>query len=213
MTRRLNKSLEEILKDTKPDKDDADKDEDSDNDDDTDGDAYKLFTESRCGNRYDVYLGESFKNSHEYYKLFDMLTKAKPNDEFNIILNNFGGMVHTGAQMVNALRYTKAKVRTIVAGPVYSMASLLAVAVDDVTINDHTFLMFHHYSTWEMGKGSEVVAAVTNFEDYFAEFLIDTCDGFLTKSEMKRICKGEDIYIKAEEARQRIAKRNKRKKK
>lgn len=207
--RRINGIIEELLSDDseheKPDKENKDKDSD---DDDDDGDAYKLFKNAVTHTTYDVYLGESVQRSTEYYELFNKLSNATKNDKFRVHLNNFGGCCHTGVQLMNAFRKTKGHVQMIIEAPVYSMASILAVCVKDVVVEPHTFLMFHDYSTWELGKGSEIAASVGHYQPYFKRVLKDACEGFLTTEEINNICKGQDLYVSDTEAKKRLKKRS-----
>lgn len=178
-------------------------------DDDLDSDELELFSVPKPGKVHNVYLGTSVLSSDKYYKLFNILASASSNDEFNIHLNNYGGYVSGGVQLLNALRSTPAKVKMVVAGPVYSMASLLALCVEDVEVHDHTFFMFHDYSGGEFGKGAEMVRSVLNYKEYFKEVLRDVGRGFLTDQEMEDIYHGIDLYITADDARKRLKARAK----
>jgi len=149
--------------------------------DEEEPDELQLFTTPKGGVTHDVYLGTSVLSSDRYYKLFNTLAAASPSDDFRIHLNNYGGYVSGGTQLMNALRSTKGNVKMIVAGPVYSMASLLAICVDDVEIHDHTFLMFHDYSGGSSGKGAEMIRRVISYKAYFEQVLKDVAKDFLTQ--------------------------------
>ena len=180
-----------------------------DDDDDYGSEAYTLYKKETKQTEYEVYLGTTIISVTEYHELFRKMSEASERDSFKIILNNYGGYVATGTQFINAIRSTKAKVTTVVAGPVYSMASLIALAVPDVVVSPHTFLMLHDYSGMEMGKGSEMVKSIECYKPYFDELLKDTCGWFLTKKEVSNICSGIDVYIGSVDAIDRLTRRKK----
>jgi ATP-dependent protease ClpP protease subunit len=172
----------------------------TDNDDEENGDIedIKIFTTEHKCHTYDVYLGESVNESTQYYELFHMLDKAQKNDHFVIHLNNFGGALHTGLQLINCLNKCKATITMSVESHVYSMASLLALCGDIIMVHPKVVMMFHDYSGGSIGKGSEMEKNVDSDRIFWAGFLKDVCYPFLTKPEIKQLIRGEDIYVHQE---------------
>ena len=180
--------------------------------DEEDADELQVFSTPKGGVTHNIYLGTSVLSSDKYYKLFNTLAAAGPDDDFRVHLNNYGGYVSGGTQLMNSLRSTKGHVKMIVAGPVYSMASLLAICVEDVEIHDHTFLMFHDYSGGSVGKGAEMIRSVISYKAYFEQVLKDVGKDFLTKKEITDLYHGVDLYVTAEDARKRLVARAKKRK-
>lgn len=169
-----------------------------------DGDEYRIYTREVKARYHNVYLGETIESSDTYYDLFNLLHVSTQMDHVNIVLNNYGGRVNAGVQLINAIRATKAKVQMEVSAPVYSMGSLLAVVGDATLLHPHTFLMFHDYSGGERGKGNEMERSVTNYRGYFRSLLQDVCKDFLDKEEINTILNGQDLYIGYNDAKKRL---------
>ena len=177
---------------------------DHDDDDLDSSEHYKVYKKNKVSTDYTVILSEEITSSVEYYDLYNLFYSASPLDTVTVYLNNFGGKVHTGVHLVNAIASSRAKVTMVVTAPVYSMGAILAVAGDEMILHPHTFLMFHDYSGGEFGKGNEIHLSVTNYRRYFRELLNDVCGWFLTKEEVKSILTGQDLYVSYDDARRRM---------
>ena len=180
--------------------------------DDDEVKEYEIFKRQTVATVYNIYLGETVESSTNYYELFNLLNTATQNDHINIHLNNFGGMVHTGVQLINNINTTKANVQIHVEGPVYSMAAILGCCIPNVKVHPFAFYMFHDYSGGERGKGNEIEKSVANYRPFFRNFMHKVCSPFLTKAEIDKVVDGQDLYITAAEATKRFKKINSKKK-
>ncbi len=169
-------------------------------------DSLLLVNNPVIRNVYTVYLTESIDEQKNYRQLFNQLRTATSEDTFVIYLNNFGGYVHTGIDIINSIRMSQAQVITCVTGPIYSMAPLVALSGDLVRIESDTFMMFHDYSTTETGKGSEVKAAVEHYGPFMKDLFKKITHKFLTKKEIEDILSGKDLYLGREEIVKRLKK-------
>lgn len=172
-------------------------------------DSIYIINEPKTINNYHVYLHEEVGDLAKYYKLNHMIRNGDPTDNFIIYLNNFGGNVHTGIEITNAVKASQSNIFTCISGPVYSMASLLALQGDMVYVEDDTFMMFHDYSAVEVGKGSEINAAVDNNKKFYYELCWKMVKGFLTKKEFNAMMNGKDFYIDRPEILKRLKKMGK----
>lgn len=153
---------------------------------------------------YDIYLLDEVKRPYVYGELFKLLASVSERDQINFHLNNFGGLVHTGHQLIGAIKGCKANITMVVAAPVYSMAAILAVVGNDLIVKSPAFLMFHDYASVEAGKGHEMQAGIEAYKKYFSDLLTDYCHPFLSKDEIKTILAGGDTYIHTKDAIQRF---------
>ena len=158
----------------------------------------------------DIYLNEQIGGQASYLKFFRALRDVKRTDEVTIYMMNFGGQVHTGQQIISAIKDCKAAVHMVVDGPLYSMAPIIALSCDSVEIKKPSFFMFHDYSGVTFGKGSEQEAQVKNMRKYMESFLSYACKPFLTISEIKSILGGQDKYMSFEDVQARLKKHSKR---
>lgn len=150
-----------------------------------------------------VYLLNEIAEPENYLEVIDTLSSAGQNDVVEIFLNNNGGLVTTGLQIIHAMQASPATVITIVDGAACSMAALIAVAGDDLFINEHGYLMFHNYSGGTYGKGNEVIAHVEHSKKWFDGILNDYCFPFLSRDEIKEMIAGKDFWIGHDDSRKR----------
>ena len=79
-------------------------------------------------------------------------------DTINLRINSPGGSVIDGNAMFNALQRHPAKVITHIDGLAASMASVIAMAGDEVHMADNALLMIHNPWTFSMGDADELRA-------------------------------------------------------
>lgn len=158
---------------------------------------------------YNVYLLSRIGDLEYYKELFDLFRRSDEHDSFSIYLNNFGGRVHTGIDIINAVRATKSTVRTVISGPLYSMAPLIALQGDEVVLEENTFMMFHDYSSMQGGKGSEIEASVKHYRSFFRDCFSQWTKGFLSRKEQDDVISGKDLYLNYAECKDRLKKMGK----
>lgn len=74
----------------------------------------------------------------------------------NVHINSPGGSVFDGFAIYNALKATKAKIVCIVDGIAASIASVIAMAGDEIYMAENAFLMIHNPSTFAMGDSDDL---------------------------------------------------------
>lgn len=157
-------------------------------------------------NVYHVYLTDQIASSKYYRSLYNLLRRSGSEDIFIFYLNNRGGSVETTLEILSAIRSSKSTIYGHITGPIYSAASIIALSLDHVKIDDDTFIMFHDYSSGSFGKGSEQEAAIKTEKPWFDRIFKKAVKGFLTTKETKEILHGKDLYISAKDARIRLKK-------
>lgn len=136
---------------------------------------------------------EEFK---DYSPLIKELHNAKEGDTIVLRINSTGGRCDIGRAIIDAMKASQAKVHCYVEAPSYSMAALIALAADEMSMADNSYLMFHCYSGGYYGKGGDTAKQVQYENEWLSKFFEDICTPFLTKKEFDNIMKGEDFYIK-----------------
>lgn len=157
-------------------------------------------------NIYSIYLTGSIGKPQHYRDMFNLLRQSANTDIFCIYMNNFGGYVHTGIDIIAAMDSCAGSIYSILTGPVYSMAPLIALHADKIYVEDHTYMMFHDYSGGTVGKGHEQDAAIRNDKPFFDEVFTSTTKKFLTKGEIRQVLAGKDLYVRRDSIIQRLTK-------
>lgn len=161
---------------------------------------------TRTSDHYEVFLHDRISTVTCYRSLCSLLRNLKKCDSANLILNNYGGSVNAGIDIINAIRASKATIRTTVSGPLYSMAPLIALQGQTIKLEQNTFMMFHDYSSMSGGKGSEIEAHVKHMRKFMFDCFSQWTKGFLSKKEVEDTIGGADLYLGYNECKERLAK-------
>lgn len=160
-------------------------------------------------NMYNVYLLEQIHSQGHYRELLDLIRCAESGELINIFINNHGGSMSTGIDLINSVKASNAEIVVHITGPLYSMAPLIALQGDKINLENNSFMMFHDYSTLQMGKGSEIEAHTAHFRKFAYDCFSQWTKGFLTKKEVDSILEGKDLYLNYEQCKERIQKMGK----
>jgi ATP-dependent Clp protease, protease subunit len=125
--------------------------------------------------------------------------KALDVDELHVRINSPGGSVFDGVAIANALREHKARVIVHVDGLAASIASVIAMAGDDVRMAENAFLMIHE--PWNVSIGNaDALRKDAEILDKIGETLIATyvARTDADESEVRAWMKDETWFTAAE---------------
>ncbi len=165
---------------------------------------YREFTEVYTSQHTHYYICEEIGDPSEYIEMFHRLNTASEDDIIFFHLNTPGGNLDTGIQLISAIRNTSAKIVTILEGNAYSLGTLIFLVGDVLIVNDHSVMMFHNFSGGLRGKGNEMLGELNASVILFTSIAEDIYLPFLSKDELERIKKGEDIWMQSDEIRERL---------
>ncbi len=169
-------------------------------------DSLHVVNNPQIQNRYYIYFNDEIGNQKDYRELFNLLRTANSGEIFVLFINNIGGDLHTGIEIINSIQNSMATVYTCISGPVYSVAPLIVLAGDKIFVEEHSFMMFHDYSGGEIGKGSEMEVAINHYRPFFKGFFEKVTKGFLNEKECKDILDGKDFYLNRKNIIKRLRK-------
>jgi len=164
----------------------------------------KIYTDTSIGIKYDCYLNNNIDEPHKYSELLEILRKATDKDTVSIHINNGGGKLNTGMQIVNTINICKAEVITIMEGPSHSCASIIFLAGNKKIVRNHSYMLCHYFSGGLYGKGQELEAQAKHEIKYIKEFFRIVYKNFMTTKELERLFKGEDFWFDSKEINKRI---------
>lgn len=150
------------------------------------------------------YLSGLIEQAPLYNELFYTLRSAADTDLIYLHLNTSGGDFDTGLQIINNMRASAAHVVTVLEARAYSMGAFIFLAGDELLVHDNCQLLFHSYSGYFTGKGSDQQAQTMAVANWFAKFMERTCQPFLSQREIKGILKGSDLWMDSDEIRRRM---------
>ncbi len=150
------------------------------------------------------YLSGLIDASAWYNDLFYTLRSASDTDLIYLHLNTAGGDFDTGLQLINNMRASAAHVVTVLEARAYSMGAFIFLAGDELLVHDNCQLLFHSYSGYFTGKGSDQQAQAVAVANWFGKFMERLCVPFLSLREIKSILKGSDLWMDSDEIRRRL---------
>jgi ATP-dependent Clp endopeptidase proteolytic subunit ClpP len=149
-------------------------------------------------------IGESwFGESVTAADLVKQLQAVKAST-INVRINSYGGAVSDGIAIFNALRRHDAEIHTFVDGVAFSIASLIAMAGDKVSMANNAMLMVH--APWGAAQGN--AAEMRQYADTLDKFAEAMATAYVAKVGEKRadeitglLKDGQDHYYSADEAK------------
>jgi ATP-dependent protease ClpP protease subunit len=105
-----------------------------------------------------VYIIDPISQFEGYtYKRWIEDTKdLKPKDTLRLVLNCYGGDVFDGLAIYNAIQSHPGKKSVLVAGIAASIASIIALAGDELVMSEGSMLMIHRASTFSYGNANDL---------------------------------------------------------
>lgn len=120
--------------------------------------------------------------------------------DINVRLNSRGGMVFEGIAIYNALRLHKANIHVTIEGLAASIASVIAMAGDTVTIAENAMIMIHNPYGWAQGD-AEAMRKTAEVMDKIADSIAVSYTARTGKTieDMKALMESE-TWFTAQEA-------------
>jgi len=153
---------------------------------------------------YDYYLtGVIEPNTSDYIEMMQCLRSLSPADVFVMHINSAGGSVHTGEQIISAVKDSEGYIVASIEGEASSMATQLCLHADEVVISDGSMFLVHNLSAGAIGNFTSIedtTAYLKSLNTYIAE-LYST---LLTPEELSRVQHGRDVTLFAADLRKRL---------
>jgi len=152
------------------------------------------------------YLSGELGPPENYTDLIETLKVAAPEDVIYLHLNGPGGDLSTAIQIIHATNQSDGVVVGCAEGNVYSAYSAIFFSCHTFQIGDLASFMLHDAHHIIGGKVSETVVQADHSSELVRKVAKQAYGKFLTKKEMKKLLKGKDMYMFADEVVERITK-------
>lgn len=113
-------------------------------------------------------IGESWDGESVAAKDFVKDFSAIDADEITVRINSYGGSVTDGLAIHNAIKRHPARVTVEIDGAAFSIASLIAMAGDDVRMADNALMMIHAPWGLALGNAAEMRDTADTLDKYAA---------------------------------------------
>ena len=156
---------------------------------------------------FTVHLSEEIKDASYYTKVFDLMLEAGENDIIDLMIASPGGDLDGLNMLLEGMRLTDAHVRAILIGACHSAASILAMNAHDVVVTDSCTMLVHGVRTGFGGKMVDLDAFTAHSKKVTDKLLRQSYEGFLTPDELKEVIHGRELWLDADEVRERFERR------
>lgn len=130
----------------------------------------------------------------------DALKDFGPIDQLDVRINSMGGSVFEGVSIYNRLKQSKAKVTTYVDGLAASIASIIAMAGDEIVLSEGTVMMIHSPMGFTFGNQQDHENTIEILDTIEEEMIgIYSRRTEMSRSEIRKMLK-EETWMGAEEA-------------
>jgi ATP-dependent protease ClpP protease subunit len=170
-------------------------------------DQLGFFVESKVQNKFTVHIDTEFVQPSFYRNVIEMMDSATEDDLIVFKINSPGGQLASLQSLVEALKSTDAHTVAVLVGECASAASIFSMYCNSVVVTDSANMLAHHVSYSTGGKGADIVSHVQHMAKISEKFMHDAYKNFLTEAEIVDIIAGKEMYIDADEIRERFAKR------
>ncbi len=123
-----------------------------------------IYGDVEGGDRYD-FVEEEFRRSEtsaEYFK--DELESRKDITRINLYINSYGGSVFEGTAIYNQLKRHPAHKTVYIDGFACSIASVIAMAGDEIIMPKNTMMMIHNMWMCAVGNAAELRKAADDLD-------------------------------------------------
>ena len=158
-------------------------------------------------NQHLIFIDDDIGDPPLYRDVIHCLATCNENDSVNFLINSNGGRTDSIWQIIEAMKGCRGDVAATVIGSAYSAASMLACMAPECYIADSAEFMLHTAHYGSIGTVPNVKGQ-TDFATKQINRLLDICyTGFLTPKELEELKNGREWWFDADEARERMLKR------
>ena len=158
-------------------------------------------------NQHLIFIDDDIGDPPLYRDVIHCLATCNENDSVNFLINSNGGRTDSIWQIIEAMKGCRGDVAATVIGAAYSAASMLACMAPECYIADSAEFMLHTAHYGSIGTVPNVKGQ-TDFATKQINRLLDICyAGFLTPKELEELKNGREWWFDADEARERMLKR------
>lgn len=162
-------------------------------------------TASPLGMRYTLSFDSDVTEQHHYNYFSQVLLAANENDVVDIFFNTNGGSVQSMIQLLNLIITCRATTVGHLVGTAASAGSFLFLACQEHNVGAWTDMLCHTVKFGSYGKLHDVEDHVKHVGEQAREIARDIYKHFLTPEEIEKVLGGYEMFIKADEIRERLA--------
>ena len=162
-----------------------------------------VLSQEQTTYQYTVMIDEAIGEASYYRNVVQMLLQASEDDVVILHINSPGGLLSGAQTIIEALKATEAHTVALLVGSCSSAASLISMHCMDVVVTDSAESLIHPPRGGAVGKVTDVHSGSQHFLKISNRMFKDAYAGFLTDDELREIIAGREMFLDADDLRQR----------
>ena len=158
---------------------------------------------------FQVHINTDIYGAEHYSQIFDLLLEAGEEDTVQFFIESAGGDMAGLNTLLEGIKMTDAYVVAVIVGQAHSCASLLALSCHDVIVCDGAEMLCHGVRSGMIGKLADIEAWSEHTKKVANRLLQETYTGFLLPQEISEIQQGRELWLDADQIRDRLEQRAK----
>ena len=155
-----------------------------------------------------VFLYDEIKEPMHYEKVFNLLISASEHDHIAFFVSSGGGSVAGLRVLLEGLRLTEAFTTAIIVGDAHSSASVFALSCNETVVADAAEMLVHCARNGFYSKQSDLESYVSHSKKTIEKMFRTAYVAFLTDDEITKVLGGFEMWLDADEIRERLAQRD-----
>lgn len=169
-----------------------------------------IFATPLGGTKYVVNITDDIDSPSTYDEVIALLSSATEQDEIVFNINSYGGFVDSLNMILGWKQMCPAKQTHVLMGNASSAATGFFLSpADNYIVGDRATFMCHEYQVSSGGTSSNSKLRTDHSHRENINWVESTYSGFLSKNEIADILRGVEVYLNAEEIRNRLTLREK----
>lgn len=154
-----------------------------------------------------IYISNNVEEPNHYNEVCYVIENSPEDFQIRLNINTPGGIVDSAFMIANSITKSSSKVIGVLSGTVASAGTLISMACHELEIDEHLTFMIHNYSGGIAGKGHEMKARQQFLDNHLNVAFKSFYSGFLSTEEMDSVIEGADLWMGANEVKDRWKKR------
>lgn len=162
-----------------------------------------VLSQAQTTHQYTVMIDEAIGEASYYRNVVQMLLQATEDDVVILHINSPGGLLSGAQTIIEALKATEAHTVALLVGSCSSAASLISMHCMDVVVTDSAESLIHPPRGGSFGKVTDMHSGSQHFLKVSNRMFKDAYEGFLSEDELKEVIAGREMFLDADDLRQR----------
>ncbi len=146
-----------------------------------------------------LFLGAFDENGNGMHRIANRLQESSPNSTLEMHISSRGGYVHELIELYNLVNTVFHKNVVTYCNYGYSAGALAFLMGSDRVVYEHSDWMMHSYSGGFGGKRDDMITHLEHEDARLQKFFNQMMKPYFTKKELKKMQKGKDFWMGAEE--------------